>query len=54
MGVSGDRNRLSMKIIGNVHRGTHAIIIASSHHDAVMRISYVLTADGQLGDASLP
>jgi hypothetical protein len=41
MGIPGDRDRLSVKILWEVDRSPHArsvtLIISSSHHDALMR-----------------
>src|SRR5580692_6304818 len=39
MGIPGDRHRLSVKILREVDRGSHASSITSSHHDAMMRSS---------------
>ena len=37
MGIPGDRDRLSVKIVRNVECGAHTSIITSLHHDAVMQ-----------------
>jgi len=37
MGIPGDRDRLSMKIIRDVEGSAHTRSITSLHHDAMMR-----------------
>ena len=37
MGIPGDRDRLGMKIVGDIDCGSHGAILASFHHDVMMQ-----------------
>jgi len=39
MGIPGDRDRLSVKVLRKIDRSPHGISITSSHHDAMMSLA---------------